>query len=154
MEQVKRAVLEANNSFKTADHLTYVSYSLLKDNRLLLTIVQNLCICGVKAVDAVLHYELYYKRISILPSDFESRMLIFETKVVPRSNIRLEVCKVIKDLRFIMQQHKDSPLEFSRKEKFVICNDDYTTMKTIDIELLKVYIVVMREFLTVVNGLK
>ena len=153
MEQVRRAVLEANNSFKTADHLAYVSYPLLKDNRLLLAITQNLYVAGLKGMDAVLHYEQLYKRINILPVDFESRMQIFERNVAPRMKIRPDVCRILKDLKYITQQHRNSPMEFSRREKFVICNDDYTTMKTIDIEMLKSYIVVMREFLQQVNGL-
>lgn len=154
MEQIRRMVLEANNAFKTADHLAYVSYPLLKDNKLLLAIAQNLYIASLKGMDAVLHYEKLYKRINMLPVDFESRMYIFETNVVPRMNIRPGVSKIIKDLRFIVQQHRGSPIEFSRKEKFVICNDDYTTMKTIDNEMLKTYIVIMRDFLNTLNGLK
>ncbi len=154
MEQVRRNILEANNAFKTADHLAYVSYPLLKDNKLLLAITQNLYMAGLKGMDAVLHYEYLYKRITMMPVDFESRMQIFETKVAPKMNIRQGIPKIIKDLRFIMQQHKNSPMEFSRREKFVICNDDYTTMKTIDIVMLKDYIVVMRDFLRVLGELK
>ena len=154
MEQIRRMVLEANNAFKTADHLAYVRFPLLKDNKLLLAIVQNLYISGLKGMDAVLYYEKLYKRIMMLPVDFDSRIYIFEKNIAPRMNIRPGISKVIRDLKFIMQQHKNSPMEFSRKEKFVICNDDYTTMKTIDIEMLKTYIVVMRDFLRTLNGLK
>ena len=153
MEQFNSSLIEANNSFKTADHLAYVSYPLLKDNKLLLAITQNLYIAGLKSVDTVLHYEKMYKRISFLPTDFDSKMVMFEKSLAPKMNIKPGVCKIIRDLRFIMQQHRNSPIEFSRKEKFVICSDDYNSMKTIDIEMLKSYIVVMRDFLQAVNRL-
>ncbi len=152
MEEIKRYVFEANNAFRTADHLAYVSYPLLKDNKLLLAITQNLYVAGLKGMDAVLNYERFYKRLNALPLDFDSKMHLFE-KNINNVNIRHDVCKIIKDLRFIINQHRNSPVEFSRREKFVICSDDYSTMKTIDIDMLKTYIVVMREFLNSINRL-
>ena len=62
--------------------------------------------------------------------------------------------KVIKDLHMLSKQHKDSPIEFFRRDKIVMCSEDYSSVKTIDIELLKNYIVDMRNFLEVVNKLK
>ena len=154
MQQFKNALVQANNLFRTADHLAYVSYPLLKDNKLLVVITKNLYMAGVNGMDTILYYEKVYKRINILPTDFNSRMLIFEKQLVPRMKINSSICKIIKDLRFIINQHRESPVEFSRKDKFVICNDDYSMVKTIDLEILKSYIVIMREFLHFVNGLK
>ena len=154
MKKFKNALVKANNLFRTADHLAYVSYPLLKDNKLLVVITKNLYMAGVNGMDTILYYEKVYKRINILPTDFNSRMLIFEKQLVPRMKINSSICKIIKDLRFIINQHRESPVEFSRKDKFVICNDDYSMVKTIDLETLKSYIVIMREFLHFVNGLK
>ncbi len=153
MGEFTKALEQANSSFRTADHLAYVSYPLLRDNRLLLAITQNLYIAGLKTVDAVLYYEKMHKRITIMPIDFESRMLLFEKQLAPKINIQPGAAKIIRDLKFIMQQHRETSMEFSRKEKFIICSDDYTNMKTIDIEMLKSYIVVLRDFLHKINRL-
>ena len=153
MEDILRTVKIATKAFHTADHLAYVSYPLLKDNKLLLAITQNLYLAGVNGLDAVLHYERMYKRLNIIPIDVESKILLFETKIESKINVP-GVSKVIKDLRFITRHHRDSKMEFSRKEKFIICSEDYSMMKTIDIEMLKTYIVVMRSFIYVLNGLK
>lgn len=154
MEQVDRLILEANNAFRTADHLAYVSYPLLRENRLLLIITKNLFTAALKAVDVILYYEKMHKRLNVVPLDFDSKIMIFEKNLAQRMNIKSGVCKVIRDLRFIVNEHKESPIEFSRKEKFIICNDDYTSMRTIDIDVIKSYIVVMREFVNTVNRLK
>lgn len=154
MEQVERAIKEANNAFRTADHLTYVSYPLLRDNRLLLAITQNLFVAGKKGMDAVLYHEKFNKRINMLPLDFDSRMSMFEKDIVPKMKLGGEVCKVIKDLRQITKQHRESPMVFSRKEKFVICSDDYSSMRAIDINFLKNYVVSIRSFLRGVNNLE
>lgn len=153
MEDISRFVKQAGTAFRIADHLAYVSYPLLKDNKLLLAIVQNLYLAGVNGLDAILHYERMYKRLNTIPFDIESKIIIFQTKIETRINVS-GVSKVIKDLKFILNQHRDTKMEFSRKEKFIICSDDYSMMKTIDIEMLKTYILVMRSFIYVLNGLK
>ncbi len=153
MEDISRFVKQAGTAFRIADHLAYVSYPLLKDNKLLLAIVQNLYLAGVNGLDAILHYERMYKRLNTIPFDIESKIIIFQTKIETRINVS-GVSKVIKDLKFILNQHRDTKMEFSRKEKFIICSDDYSMMKTIDIEMLKTYILVMRPFIYVLNGLK
>ena len=112
---------------------------------------QNLYISGMKMVDSLLHYERFYKRINFIPSDFDSRITMFENNLAPRMNIKQDVCKTVRELKLIIQEHKDSPVEFSRREKLVICSDGYTIVKTIDIEMLKSYILIMRGFLTIVN---
>jgi len=42
MEKFRNLVIEANKHFKVADHMTYVSYNLIKDLKILLNIVNNL----------------------------------------------------------------------------------------------------------------
>ena len=153
-EQFRRILDGANSAFRTADHLAYVSYPLLKDKRLLLAITQNLYLAGVKCMDALLYYERLYKRLNILPADFDSRFHLFSREVAPRMKLKPGAVKVIKDLHMLSKQHKDSPIEFFRRDKIVMCSEDYSSVKTIDIELLKNYIVDMRNFLEVVNKLK
>ncbi len=154
MEKYEELLVKASNNFKTADHLTYVSYPLLNDKKLLLAIAYNLYLTGSNGISAVLYYERLYKRIEVLPSDLDSRINLFESLVMNRLKIKPEVCSVLRELKLIVDQHRESPLEFSRKDKFVICNDDYSGVKTLDIPMLKIYIAVMREFLRVVSGLR
>ena len=71
MQNIAKTIEDANKLFKTADHLTYVTYPLLKDNKLIITIIENLSEATTKAMDAVLYYEKYYKRIMHFPSDFK-----------------------------------------------------------------------------------
>jgi|SRR3989344_760653 len=154
MNQFRNLVEGAYNSFRTADHLAYVSYPLLKDKRLLLVITQNLYMAGVKCVDALLYYERLYKRLNIVPAEFNSRMQIFRKIVAPRYKINESVVNIVNDLHLLGKQHKESPIEFFRKDKLVICSDGYSSIKTVDIELLKSYISEMRNFLGVVKNLK
>lgn len=153
MEKIRDAAVQANNFFRVADHLAYVSYPLLRDNKLLLVIAKNLYMAGVRGMDAVIYRERFYKRIDVLPSELDLRIRVFEIEIAPRLNIKPNVAKAVKELRFILNEYKESPVAFSRKDNFVICNKDYSLVKTVDVQMLKSYILVMREFLHLVNGL-
>ncbi|MBS3167613.1 hypothetical protein J4216_00630 [Candidatus Woesearchaeota archaeon] len=144
---------EANKAFNTADHLAYVSYPLLKDNKLLLAIANNLYLSGIKSIGVVLYYEKLNKRIDTLPLDYDNIIFVFENQVVNRMKLNKEIIRVIRELKIVLNQHSQSPLEFSRKNKFVICNNDYSKIKALDITMLKVYIGVIRSFIEFIGGL-
>lgn len=147
MEKFQEDILEATKYFRTADHLACVTYPLLKDNKILWTIAKNLYLTSYKGVSAVLHYEQLYRRIRLLPVDYDLRIQIFERDVAPRMKIDRNVLNVVKSLRILMQKHKESAVEFSRNNRIIICDEEYTQVKTLDLDMLKSYILVMRSFL-------
>lgn len=139
METVLKLVDRANRSLRTADHLTYVTYPLLKDVKLVITITENLYNAFVYAVDAFLTYERLYKRIYNLPEDFNSRFDIFKTKVVPRYNISREHILLFDDLKKIIDYRRKSPVEFIRRDKIIFCSDTYK-MRNVTYDKVKDYL--------------
>ena len=150
MESVLKLVDRANKSLNTADHLTYVTYPLLKDTKLVVTIVENLYNAFIYGMDAFLTYERLYKRIHNLPDDFSSRFDIFKTKVVPRYNIDREHILLMVDLKKIIDYRHRSPIEFIRKDKIIICSDNYK-MRTINYDKIKEYVNKSKPFFTRLN---
>ena len=63
MEQFHQMIQEANKYFTIADHLAYVTYPVVKEIKLTLTIAQNLYNAMTKVIDAIILYERFYKRI-------------------------------------------------------------------------------------------
>ena len=153
MEPFYKMLKESNTSFSTADHLTYVTYPLIKETKLSITIVENLYLSVNKAMDAIIYYDRLYKRINPVAENFSSRFDVFKTKCARRYNIDEKYIKLIKELRNIVVSHKDSPMEFVRRDKFVICSESYTNIKTIDINKLKEYIILTRSFLEKINSI-
>ena len=153
MEKFQTDILEAVKYFRSAEHLTFVTYPLLKDNKLLWAITKNLYLTSYNAVNAILHYEHLYRRIRVLPADFDLRMQIFEKDIAPRMKLNGDISKVINNLRILMKQHKESTVEFSRNNRLIICNEGYTNIKTLDLEMLKSYIVVIHTFIHLINRL-
>ncbi len=152
MEEVLRLVKEANKSYETADHLTYVTYPMIKEIKLLITISENLYNSLIKGMDAILYYDRLYKRIGPFNSDFDSRFDIFKLKSIKRYNFDRDVILLIEDLRNILKHRKESPMEFVRKNKYIMCNSDYN-MKTLTIEKIKSYLVRAKPFFSRLNTL-
>ncbi len=152
MEDFLRLLYEANKAFKTADHLTYVTYPLIQETKLLLAITENLYSAMVKGVEAVLEYDQLYKRISLLPREFQSKLEIFKTKSVKRYNIDGNYFRLINDLREIIVYHKKSPIEFTRRNKYVICLNDYR-IKTLDLKKTKKDVVEVKGFIEKINSI-
>lgn len=153
MEEFERLKKEANRYFKTADHLVYVTYPLVKDHRLMITALENLYIAMRYAMDAVIYYDRLYKRIGPVPENFESRYEVFKMKCAPRYKIANEFVVMFKQLKRFIDEHKNSPVEFVRNNKVVICSQGYESVKMVDINLLKSYVVNVREFMRVVNSI-
>jgi len=154
MEQYERFLEEARNNIKVADHLIYVTYIALNDNKLIIPIANNIYIASVNSVISILYHEKLYKQIHILPTNFDLRLEIFENEVMPKYNIKKEILSTIKELRMIRQEHKESPIEFSRKNNYIICTEDYNKIIEINIEKLKTHLKNTKILFDIASGLK
>jgi len=150
MDNVLNLVGKANRHLQTADHLAYVTYPLLKDTKLMFTVIENVYNAYVCAMDAFLTYERMYKRISYLPDDFDSRFDVFKTKVAQRYNIDRQHILLMDDLKKIIEYRRKSPVEFVKKDKLFICSDTYK-MKAVNYDNIKDYVNKSKPFFTRMN---
>ena len=139
MEKFQELRSAANKKLQLADHILTMTYPLVKDPHLLLSSIENLFLAFSYGMGSVLHYERIFKRIPPFPDNFTSKFELFEDKCAKKYSIDREYLKIIKDLRDIIIAHKKSPMEFSRNERFVICNGDYRT-RTISLNEVKSYV--------------
>ena len=75
---------------------------------------------------------------------------MFKDKCVKRYELDAEYLKIMRDIKDIIVAHKKSPMEFSRKENFVICSDNYR-MRSISANELKVYVEKAKLFIKTVS---
>ncbi len=139
MEQFQEFKEKAKSYIKTADHLAFVTFPLLKDNRLIPSILDNLFLALSNGMNAVLYYDRLFKRVPPFKEDFDSKMQIFKEQSMHRYKLNPAYAALIQEVKEIIIKHKTSPVEFSRGDKFVICDDKYHT-ETINIQRLKEYI--------------
>lgn len=151
MNRVNNFIQEASKEFKTADHLIYINQTMMGGNKILLFIAKKLYASCLNCIDALLIYEKCNRRISFVPTDFESKVSIFESDVLNNFRLDHDVIETVRELHEIVNEHEESPIEFSRGDRFVICSDGYETIKTLDISSLKNHMNVIRSFLYSVN---
>jgi len=150
MEDFKNLLREANMLFKAVDHMLYVTYPLLKENKLIINMTENLNSSLIKAMEALLYYDRAYKRVEVFPDDFYSKLDVFKRECAIRYGIDRTYITLIQDLRDIINERKKSKMEFVRNDKYVICSDNYS-IKTITISKLKEYLNISRLFIRKVN---
>ncbi len=147
MEKFQEALLKANQKLKIADHMVFMTYPLVKDNKLLLAIIDNIFLSLSSAMSAVLYYERTFKRIPPYNEEnFESKFIAFKERCAKRLGFDDKHISLISNIRAIIMDHKKSPVEFSRNDKFVICSSTYR-MRTITIDQIKRHVAETRSFI-------
>ena len=144
-------IVNAEKHYRIADHMTYVSYSILKDAKLLMNVVENLNSSMKNAVEAILHYERINKRISFYPREYENMIDVLKT-VSRNYNLKESDINFLKDINRTVNEHKKSPVEFTRRNKFIIASDIYR-LKTLTIEDAKSYISKAKVFILILHKL-
>ena len=116
-----------------------VTFPLVKDTKLLLAIIENIFLAYTNSIAAILYYERLFKRIPPFQDTFESKMNMFKERCITKHNMDKEHIIEIQDIRDIIIEHRKSPVEFKRGDKFVICSDNYR-IKTISVRDIRKYI--------------
>ena len=125
MEKWEIARKDAVENIKIADHMLNVTYKLINDPKLLLMILKRVDLALKQAIKSLLYFEIYYKRIPPFHESDDSTIEIFENSVRSRYDIKNKYIKLVKEINMIITEHNQSPMEFVRQDKLVICSDNY-----------------------------
>lgn len=151
MESFQKELAGGRHSLQVADHLVSITYPLVGDARLLLTATDNLFSAAKGLMASLLHYEEAFKRIPHFREDYDSMVYWFSSRCVPRYNLSRDCCRVMGDLKLLLENHKSSSVEFPRADGLVICSDNYE-MKKITPSQLKSQVIVVKRMLSEVDG--
>ena len=146
MEKFQEAREQARRNFKVADHMASVTYPLVKDNKLLLAILENIFLALTNALGSLLYYERLFKRMPPFHDTFDSKLNVFSERCAGRYRLSMEYAQMMAEIKDIILEHKRSPVEFSRSEGFVICTEGYQ-VKKVSIGQIKAYIEKTKKFL-------
>jgi hypothetical protein len=124
MERYRDALELSKEKLQLADHLLHVTYSHLKDSKILLLAAENLYLSCSKGMDALLLHSLTFKNIDFIPSNFYGKLNTIRNNC---SGYGLDesYISMIQEIKFIVDAHKKSPIEFSRKSSYIICDERY-----------------------------
>jgi len=140
MEKFKEDFQKAVRSLKIADHMTYVTYPLINEKRLLLKIFTEITNSITHCISSILDYEKINSRPPI-------ELFIENAKKYEISNSQI---KQIQEILKINRKYKESAMEFVKKNKIVILSENLQT-QTLDIIKIKEFLLIAKEFLMKVN---
>ena len=150
MEKYQEYMQQARQHLKNADHLVSVSFPMVRDSKLLLAAAENLAESLNLYVLTILAYERLKRRIPPFHEDKESAFNSFTRDVVPTYKIDIKYIKLITDFNELVRFHKDSAVEFNRKDKFVMASESYKLMELSE-GLLKDNIARARRFMEIIE---
>ncbi|MAF37049.1 hypothetical protein CL622_08095 [archaeon] len=151
MQQLKELITTANKHIRTADHLAYMTYPLIKDPKLIIKIAEHVYHAMKVGIEAVVFYERLYKRISQVGDEFTAKYDLFKTKCAKRYAIDSTQILAFEDLNTILKEHKDSQVSFIREQKLVICSDQFQNIRTLTIERVKTFLNLAKQFIVKTN---
>ena len=152
MEKFQENLREAIKSMQIADHMAYVTFPLVNEQRLLLKIFDEIHKSILSSITAVLNYEHEYHNIKNninTPANNQENIKTFQ-KCAREYNISDQQIKTIMEIIELNIDHKASAMEFVRKDKIVILSDNLRT-RTLGIQKIKEYLLLAKELLMKVN---
>jgi len=150
MEKFQENIQQAIKTLQIADHMTYVTYPLVNEKRLLLKIFDEIYKSIISCINAILNFEYLYKRIRLYKENNDN-MRTFMEKCAKNYGLTNEQIKKIKEIIELNKQHKQSAMEFVKKDKIVILSDNLGT-QILDLQKIKEYLLLAKELLMKTNN--
>lgn len=149
MEKYQENLKQAIRSLQIADHMTYVTFPLVNEQRLLIKIFDEIHKTIINCINAILNYEYLYKRVQLYINNGEN-IRTFANKCAKTYNLSNEQIKRILEILELNKKHKQSAMEFVKKNRVVILSDNLKT-QTLDIQKIKEYLLLAKQFLMQAN---
>jgi hypothetical protein len=146
MEEFQKFRELAKKSIFQAEHILNVTYPMVQDTRLLIGAIENINLSLANAVSSVIAYERQFRRVPNYNDDFEFKYSLFKSKVSQRYKIDKTYLMLMDNVRSIIQKHRESPVEFTRNDKFVICSEGWR-IESLSVKQLKDMISKTKEFI-------
>ncbi len=145
LENPQKTLNQAVRHLQIADHMTYVTYPLINEKRLLLKIFEEIYLSLLKCIISLNQLKSKYFK-----TEEENLKFFFENQA--KLIFTNEQIIKLKEIIELNQKHKKSAVEFVRKDKIVILSDNLKT-NVLDIKTIKLYLIAAKELLMKVNNL-
>ena len=140
----------ANTSYQTADHLTFVTYPMVQDMKLMKSVLKHLDDTINYTIDAFLEYEYYYKNISTIPTKIEDKLMIIFNSGTKRHNFDRQKLLLIRDIKDFLKYEQKSKTEFIKKNQLVFADSEFQ-IKTLNYDRIKMYVQEVKSFLDLIS---
>ncbi len=151
IERYQELLQTARKQIELADHMLYVTYPLVQEMRFLLAIANHVTIAARSAMQAILEFELLYKRLEQYNKTFLSEVDIFQKKIIPRYSLDIKYCKLLQKLMEVQKYDAEAIIKFKKGDRYILTNAEYS-MSAIDVESVKRYSNLTKKFVSEIAG--
>jgi len=141
---------DAQKHLKTADHMIYVTFPIVREKRILIKVLEEIHNSLSILIKTVLQYEYQMKRIKLY-NDEKMNFEVFRQRCASRYNIKPEQTEAIKEIIMIAEKHRQSPFEFTRDDRFMIMSDNLR-LESINLEKLKSFLAIAKDVTMKINA--
>jgi len=134
---------------KTADHLVYVTYPIIKESKVLIKALDEIGESLRGMINLILKRENERKMVKIYPSEKDNLETFI--KISKSYGISPKLLNDIFQIIELSERRKKSPMEFSRKDKFVMMHETLRT-ESVSVEDLKRYLCSAKELLKIADS--
>jgi hypothetical protein len=125
MERHEACLAQARRELEAAHRTLDITYRLLEEPRVLAVAAGKILSSLTNAMRSVLLYELRMKRIPAFEEEMGTMLRLFKARQVRRYRLKEDYAALIAELYALLEDHRKSPVEFSRSGSLVICSDDF-----------------------------
>lgn len=153
MEPYNEDSRKAVKHLQVADHILTQTYLLVKDPKLLVVVVDNLHKATSKAMEAILGLERHDKKIPPFHDSFADRLRVFRARNMRRYGFNKGYLDLLQELYELVKEHQAAPVEFARKDKYVMADEDFELSQLTpdglrkQLEMAKLFIEDMRQWM-------
>jgi hypothetical protein len=119
MESVKGLQERARRNIEVAEQVLVKTYPAVHDPKLILAVAGDVYAALMSSIEAIL-----IDCGRDFSDDFGSRFIAFK-RIAPAGGFDGSDIALVEDVHKIVSEHESSPVEFPRKDRFVICDERY-----------------------------
>ena len=151
METSQQALQLATKKLQIADHMTVITFPVVKDPKLLMGVAENILEAFKQGMLCVLLHKREYQQISPFDTKNVNTIIdVFQRHITRRQNNFQGYAATMREVKELTEWHKKAPVEFARKNTFVMCSQRYET-KELSEKKVKEWIQSLKHFLTEVK---
>lgn len=118
---------KAKEQIRLADHILTINYAVADEPKLFVNIILDL----KKAIEHIINIFLI-KENKQTDIEFTQKIEFYRDHTAIKYNLPVSYINMIEEIKNIIFDHDNSGVEFARKEKYVICDEDYHKLNTLD----------------------
>ncbi len=116
---------QSDEKLRTAEHLLNTTYVVVKEPKLLMSVVESLYFSFDDAISTIIEFDKQSTQLPSFSQDFNSRFDIFQKFIVPKYSISDDTTNFILEIKNIYDEHQKSQVEFVHKDNFIITDEHY-----------------------------